>query len=1072
MKNFILKVVNGEVEEWPRIASLLAMGFFSGIFLSTYDVAATTLFLETFKDNREEMLALAMVGAGTLGIISALLIGRFQRRISYKLLASRFMALIAISVGFIAISLRFIAPDSEVLVFLSSVIIGPSNAVVILLFWGIFGRIFKFREAKRLAGGIDTGQAIATILGLFAIPILEPILPSIIDFLLISTVAVMGGFLVSVAIGKKFVFMEAVNEVGVEERQKKDASLIKNKYASVISLFVICSAMAASFVDYTFLATAGERFSDQGELTRFLSFFGATVIITSFLVQTFLNDLIIEMFGLKISLLLLPIILALFTAGALAVAQIFGYTSETAGDNFLIFFVVISLSKLFVSALRDSLENPTVKLFFFPLDLSIRFDIQTKIEGFVSQSAGLIAGLIITALERFQFFDLIECQYIIFIIIAIWVLATIRMHKGYSTALSKTLIETKKSNKNAGENDHVIPKLLQKELQEQTGAAFAVTLKIAQKIDPLLVERYVCRFIEVEDIEKQQQMLQVISRRRVFTAMSLLKAFTQRYSNHPSQQYAAQVLQGLELAKARAQDFDELQKLATSEYSEDRVEACRLIPMNYSEETQQLLIPLLRDLQAEVKRTAFLTVGKLQIEEFLPTLIDHMSVVGFENTSVSAILNYGEKAIVSLDNAFYKNGQKQNAMINIVQIYGLIDDEKAARLLLRKTGFPDKRIVKEVLYSLNFSNWTATGAMTAFIKNHLEQAVGNTLWVLLASQEIKKHEDNKFLRVALEELTAHNYEEIFLLLSIIYDKQSVQLIENNIKSGTPDSIGYAIELLNIVAEDELLPVLVPILDDSSIEDKLKKLEGTFLRDSFDSIEVLRQIIIRDYNTIDKWTRVCAIHSYAMHPKTSITKDIVANLFNPDELVRETTAWAICREDKEAYDTYCKRLPENIVKEMNQIVLPAVLADDEGLRLSMEKVVFLYKIPLFEGVPGMVLSDLTEWIEEITFEKGATLGMRDELGHKRTVIIIEGHLSDTDDTGLSDNTYFPYDVISNVLVADSSKTPETLVAMSEGRAYTILSERLYEIMGDHYALTEKLLHNLQQQVKLTAQATAI
>ncbi len=84
-----------------------------------------------------------------------------------------------------------------------------------------------------------------------------------------------------------------------------------------------------------------------------------------------------------------------------------------------------------------------------------------------------------------------------------------------------------------------------------------------------------------------------------------------------------------------------------------------------------------------------------------------MSLVGYENTAVSAILNYGKMALPLLETTFYKNRQKQNVQINIVQMYGLLGGHRAIQLLLKKISYPDKKVAKEALVSLNHCGWTA-----------------------------------------------------------------------------------------------------------------------------------------------------------------------------------------------------------------------------------------------------------------------------------------------------------------------------------------------------------------------------
>ncbi len=59
-----------------------------------------------------------------------------------------------------------------------------------------------------------------------------------------------------------------------------------------------------------------------------------------------------------------------------------------------------------------------------------------------------------------------------------------------------------------------------------------------------------------------------------------------------------------------------------------------------------------------------------------------------------------------------------------------------------------------------------------------------------------------------------------MLLSILYDPQSVQLVRENMESGDPDNMAFAMELLDIFIDTELKPKLIPLLDDSPTREKL------------------------------------------------------------------------------------------------------------------------------------------------------------------------------------------------------------------------------------------------------------
>ena len=129
-------------------------------------------------------------------------------------------------------------------------------------------------------------------------------------------------------------------------------------------------------------------------LASFLGVFEGTVMVIGLLLQTFVNDFLIRNFSLKVSLLLLPFVLLMFTAAALFSGYYFGYSLPN--EYFIWFFLFITLSNLFTKTLREATENPIFKLFFMPLDREIRFDAQAKIEGiFVEMTRAIGGGLIL-----------------------------------------------------------------------------------------------------------------------------------------------------------------------------------------------------------------------------------------------------------------------------------------------------------------------------------------------------------------------------------------------------------------------------------------------------------------------------------------------------------------------------------------------------------------------------------------------------------------------------------------------------------------------------------------------------
>ncbi len=152
--------------------------------------------------------------------------------------------------------------------------------------------------------------------------------------------------------------------------------------------------IAISFVNYSFLNVTTLFITDPDRLASFISYFELTIVVFGFLFQVFATDRILAEYGMRVSLLVSPLLIGFFTITALILGSIFGYSPT---DNlFIFFFIIIAVSRLFVSSLKESLDNPTFKLYLLPIEVSTRIDVQTKIEGLVTAFASVLAGGLIT----------------------------------------------------------------------------------------------------------------------------------------------------------------------------------------------------------------------------------------------------------------------------------------------------------------------------------------------------------------------------------------------------------------------------------------------------------------------------------------------------------------------------------------------------------------------------------------------------------------------------------------------------------------------------------------------------
>jgi hypothetical protein len=501
MWNKFLEFLGAQQGEYKKVSLLLGKGFFMGVFLAAYQVGAEVLFLKT-PGLGEDLLDVAFFSSGFLGIFSAGLFVYLQRRIPFKNLVLGQLTIITIFL--IGISYLFeVASGVDVtsdfykaVVFSAYVVLGPTTAIILLGFWGTFNRMFDLRASKRIIGGIDTGQLTATIIAFFAIGALPQRLYDTGDLILVSAVCVTGALFFLFLIVRSYDLSAMSNQQSSSEiKEVGYTDLYKNKYLKYLSLFLILSMIASQFMEFTFLNTINVFYPDENELKTFIAFFSGVVMIGSFIIQTFFNDIIIGTYGLRVSLLVMPAILGLFCLGAAVTGNIFGYAEKN--DELIYFFLFITLGRFSSAAFKDALESPAFKLFFLPLDIKIRFDVQTKIEGVINELSSLLAGtlLVVLGLEYFNFFQLINYTYLIMLVIVGMYFVTKYLYDEYRKTLSQTLErEKKKITAQNVENRNIIEQILEECGCGETEKVI-YALKILEKIDPIVLENELPEFI-------------------------------------------------------------------------------------------------------------------------------------------------------------------------------------------------------------------------------------------------------------------------------------------------------------------------------------------------------------------------------------------------------------------------------------------------------------------------------------------------------------------------------------------------------------------------------------------------
>lgn len=1047
LRSVIIKLLNIHEEEIPKVSLLLVFGFFIGFYLATLSVGASTLFLNSYPDEElENILPLAIVSSGCLGIIFTAIYNFFQARLGFSRLA--LSSLFVLSIVLLAVELAFRTTDNtQSIYFFAYTFIIPSSYILLLVFWGAFGRMFSIRQSKRIIGSIDTGQLVASIIAFFSIVMLVPKTLSSKDLLTISLISMVGNFLVFLIISKRHLMVSGARAI---QQRVKYRGLLKSKYISLMAAFVVISMIAVRFIDYSFLNVTTRQF-DENALPKFLSLFEGTVVIFSFLFQTFVTDRIITMYGLKVALLVNPILLAIFTAIALPIGYAFG---TEAGPSMIFFFIIISMSKLFGASLKDALDSPAFKLYFLPMDANIKFDVQTKIEGVVTALAGLIAGALIILIKRLQLFDLIHISIFTLPVLALWYFTTTRMYQNYRDTLKNTLSRNKKKSGSIARQEFATSKILENEIESKIDDKVLYGLKLMESLEPALFES---SLLKLKGTGSKKVRLYIDEKLKTLELGPMDQS-----EIHTLAREAADMADDGELISV---SYKKLAILAKSIDSKDRILAAKLLRKLTNDDNIFILLELMRDVDPKVKNEALITARKIKRRETWNILIDLLDSPTYSNAAAAALAQAGHAVLFTLETAFHKSGQNDATMLKIVQIMGRIGGVKAINLLWNKIEYPDRRIVKQILLSFRHVNYQAGTKQRGNLLSILETEIGKSIWNLAALTELPKTSYYTFLRAAIKEEINENFDTIYILLSILYDPQSVQLVRENIESETSEGIAFAMELLDIFLDPDLKPKLLPLVDDISIEEKLKLLQTHFPRESYNEIQVLNYLLNKNYNHINRWTKACALHATAFIDNFRISRGLVAQLFNSDKLLQEVAAWVIYHKDKQAYASVAQRLDKETQRSLGFSVQKNRLHQglQDGYFLKIEIVLFIKSIPVFKDIKGLLLCDLADRVNLKHLEDGENTIIKNN--HDEFIYIVADGKITLKENGVGP-TLKKGEVYGKIFsLDDSPQIFDEMQAIGRSVVFEITLFDFYSVMANHHELAQGLIKNISKKFKL-------
>jgi hypothetical protein len=506
-------------------------------------------------------------------------------------------------------------------------------------------------------------------------------------------------------------------------------------------------------------------------------------------------------------------------------------------------------------------------------------------------------------------------------------------------------------------------------------------MNLQEKVQPLVYERLVPYLLNHKLEPVQKYSLERISNLKLYEGIDAIKHIDNGSFAAESKKIAGELNQEL----ADGFENERIVTLTRSKVVSDRELAARLIGESRNVEYTHHLKFLLRDFDKQVKIAAIKASAKVKSAELCPVIAEFLQT-DYGKYAYDSLIEAGDIVIEHLEHVFSKSGNEDTLSYKIVRIIGAIGGEKATKSLVYKINYHNIHIARlsaKLLLSLNYK--VAEDTYYLFHQS-LMQAINVEAWNIAARLSLKDSTDDVLLKEAIEQEIHLGYEHIFTLLSLAYDAQTISHVRQNIESESAESTGYAMELLELVVSDDIKPTLFPLIDDSSDTEKVKLLQNFFPIDRIPLNELLIDIINRDSNQLNAWTKACALFYILKLENFSVSDDLVAQMFNQDELISELAALIVHKNASESIEKYFKRIDEKNRIRLNTCIKNYI---SEPERLIINKMLYLKELDFLNSVPTDRLYFLAQRLEIEKYTDGVDIEGVDEDFEVKVYMLVHG-----------------------------------------------------------------------------------
>jgi hypothetical protein len=1051
--------------EEERLALLLFVeSFLLGVGFNFLETSAFPLFLVEFSPQilpTIYILNALVVVAVTWGYL------RLGRRVSF---GRQLVLTLAFLMGLVAaawLALRLGAGRWAVftLPILFQVVVTLGN----LGFWSMTNRLLTLRQSKRLIGPIGAGMWVAIVLTGFLIPRVVSWVGTV-NLLGLSALGLLAALAMLMGIVREFgagLIDTAAGDGGRAPAQRSARALLASPYVALMFALTIVSWLAFYFVDNIFYNRVGAQFPTEAELSGFLGLYLAFLGLFTLFNNFVLTGFIINRFGVRAGLLILPVSLLLVT-GAISVIG-------TAWGIVPLLFWLATLNKVLDLGLAFSVDQSAQTILYQALPAAERTRIQTIDTGIVRMVAVGGAGVLLLLLNQVWSFDVVQLSYVLLVIVGLWLVGVFLTGRAYPKALVEALAQRRLTGLALTLDDPLTADVVRATLDNpQPGPAlFALNLLLEQDAAGGLT--YLRRAL---DHPAREVRLAALARAADPTwANALAAEVTALATGDPDPAVRAAALRAVAAAPGaaglladsltspdpairqaalagllrcgdcpeREAAFGALRALAQSPDPEDRATAAHLLRTTGAADKAAILRHLLADPVVMVRRAAIAAAAQ-DGSGLWPEIVAALNDPATRQSAALALTRANgvdDERWAAVTAAWSDPATPPAALVSLARVIAAGDGGTAAATLRQRLDDLDDTVRLAVLQGLRDLGYQATTeGERAAIDRQLDRELAHAAWLLALSHDCAVAPELSYLSRLAARRADLARSRVLLLLATRYDPVALERVIHAVRSPSDERRSYALEILDTTLPGELKARVMPLMEELPIGRRLQR-----LRESMDH-PVLEpgarvQTALEPGRAGDAWLRAACVHAVGQLPADTQSRALLTHYAaQADPLLAETAMMALIRLQPAA------DIPAA------QGVIPMLS--------TIEKVILLKDVDLFSEMPDELLAEVASLLTEVELAAGQMVFAKGDSGDS-LYVIVDGEVR-VFDGAYTINHLGEGEVFGEMALLDTEPRMASVMAVSDTLMLRLEQEPFFDLMETRSEVARGVIRVLSARLR--------